>query len=401
MGFALASVVVATAGGLQQGPVRAQVPDVALAQSPPSTLGLLDGLLNELFPSTTVPPPVAPAPAPEAGAAVEPAPPSGPATSQSSSASEPRVVPPEAQRVIDSVRRTGSRNTLALMEALGLLESVGFTAEEAAIAGMGQFPVAGEAYYRDDWLEARFTPSFHHHMGTDIFAARGTPVRAPADGVVRLASEAVGGLSAYVTMADGTFYYMTHLDRFSRDIRSGQRVARGTVVGFVGSSGNAEGGSPHVHFEVRPRGGAAVNPKPILDRWIEEALAGAPALLSGFEVSVPRAISAAGLLRRFDVGSFSGGASGDRGPQLWAASVRSSAGQDLPLARFVAGPRPARPGPAAVASLVPAGLAGDHRSMEMARAVLGGVTPPVIESMLSGGTILAAPITGIAPSDPP
>ncbi|HEV3400649.1 MAG TPA: M23 family metallopeptidase, partial [Acidimicrobiales bacterium] len=87
--------------------------------------------------------------------------------------------------MINSVRRTGGRSTRELMAALRQLVDIGLSPQEAAAIGMGKFPVGGEAAYTDDWLFPRFNPSFHLHEGTDIFAARGTPVRAPADGTVR------------------------------------------------------------------------------------------------------------------------------------------------------------------------------------------------------------------------
>lgn len=145
---------------------------------------------------------------------------------------------------------------------------------------MGRFPVAGRANYTDDWGAPRYTPTFHLHQGTDIFAVRGTPVRAPADGSVRFTQEAAGGKSAYVKTADGTFYYMTHLNGFNMAFRSGARVKQGDIVGFVGSTGNADGGTPHLHFEVHPGGGGAVNPKPFLDAWQAEAIGGVPGLVA-------------------------------------------------------------------------------------------------------------------------
>jgi murein DD-endopeptidase MepM/ murein hydrolase activator NlpD len=361
-------------------PVRAQ-PAPAAQESPPTTAGLLDELLNALFPTTTLPPPPSAAPP-------EPPPPdTAPATSAGGgpqpAAAAPvteRTIPPEAQRIINSVNRTGSNNTLALLQALSPLTALGLTLEEAAIVGMGRFPVAGEAYYSDDWLDARFTPTFHHHMGNDIFAARGTPVRSPADGVLQYQSEAVGGLSAYVTEADGTYYYMTHLDGFAPDLRSGARVKIGQVVGFVGSSGNAEGGSPHVHFEIRPRGGAAVNPKPYLDRWLAEAIRNVPSLLTGYNASVPRPLSNAGILRRFDTGSFAGPATTSEGPLLWAASIRRAGGNIL-LAHYLG----TSEGAAALLDRGAVSMAVERRRAEqLARALLSAVTPPVLEDVISG-----------------
>ena len=176
--------------------------------------------------------------------------------------------------------RSGPRTTAALLDALTILGDLGIKSQDAAIVGMGGFPVGGLARYRDDFLEPRYTPRPHPHMGTDVFAARGTPVRAPAAGTLRFTNEATGGKSAYVTTGDKTFFYMTHLDGFNKALRSGQQVARGDVVGYVGSTGNASGSSPHVHFEIHPRGGGAINPKPFLDSWLDEALVGVPQLVA-------------------------------------------------------------------------------------------------------------------------
>jgi len=234
------------------------------------------------------------------------------------------VIPPEFIPIINSVRRTAGRTTAALLDALRPLQDLGLTSEEASIAGFGHFPVGGPADYRDDWYEARFGPPFHLHMGTDIFADRGTPVRAPFNGVVRFEDSGLGGKAAYVTQPDGTFYYMAHLNGFAK-IASGAAVKQGDVVGYVGDSGNAQGGSPHVHFEVHPRGGAAVNPKPLLDAWLTDAINAASGLLAANSVGVSRAITGAGALRRFDGQSPTTGGRAVS-PLLWASSVSAGGG---------------------------------------------------------------------------
>ena len=86
-----------------------------------------------------------------------------------------------------------------------------------------------------------------------MFAAFDTPVRAPVDGIVRFEDAGLGGKGAFVTAPDGTYYYMAHLNGFNRDLASGAAVKQGQVVGYNGDSGNAQGGAPHVHFEVHPR----------------------------------------------------------------------------------------------------------------------------------------------------
>ena len=352
--------------------------------TPPTTKGLLQGLVETLLPTTTTPPPpAAPAPGQAPGrpgpAGQAPPAPAAPPTT----AAESRVVPPEAQAIIDSVRRTGPRNTTALLDALRRLEDVGFTAEEAAVMGMGRFPVAGPADYRDDWLEARFGPPFHLHQGTDIFADRGTPVRAPSDGAVRFVEEGgLGGLSAYVTTGDGTFYYMTHLNGFNRSIASGSRVKQGDVIAYVGNTGNAANGAPHVHFEIHPGGGAAVNPKPFLDTWLNEALAAVPALLSRFNVNQPAPLTAAGLLRRFDdVASVSPQSAA--APLLWASTV-SPAGGSLRLAQAEVAGLADRIDWERLTNLKQAEADALREGRQAARTVMSPVTPPAILILLTG-----------------
>jgi hypothetical protein len=173
----------------------------------------------------------------------------------------------------------GPRSTLSLLQMLDRLDL-----PPATIARiMAPFPVAGAASYSDDWGAPRSTPTPHSHQGVDVFAARGTPVIAAANGTVTSSSSTgAGGLSVRLTAQDGTYYYYAHLDRIAPAAANGRKVAPGDVLGFVGTTGNAEGGLPHLHFEIHPDGGAAVPPVPYLDRWLAEAtdaaraVAGAP-----------------------------------------------------------------------------------------------------------------------------
>ncbi len=194
----------------------------------------------------------------------------------SSEVGNPRVVPPGYQDLINSVRRSKANSTATLLAAVEPLVDMGLTPQEAIGLGFGRFPIGGYATFVDDWWYPRFTPTFHLHQGTDIFAAHGTPVRSPVDGVLKQGNGAVGGLAAYVTQPDGTYFYLAHLSAFAPGQSTGQQVKVGDIVGFVGDSGNAAGGAPHVHMQMHPRGGPPVNPKPYLDQFISEALATVP-----------------------------------------------------------------------------------------------------------------------------
>lgn len=89
------------------------------------------------------------------------------------------------------------------------------------------------------------------HEGVDIFAARGTPVRAAAPGFVyRIDDVSLGGLTVTVVGDGGARYFYTHLDAVDEALLEGQRVETDTVLGYVGNSGNAAGTPTHLHFGV-------------------------------------------------------------------------------------------------------------------------------------------------------
>lgn len=114
---------------------------------------------------------------------------------------------------------------------------------------------------RDTWHAAR--SGSRKHEGIDIFAKRGTAVRAATEGIVlRVGTNRLGGQVVWVLGPGGQRHYYAHLDRFS-DIAPGMRVEAGRVLGYVGNSGNAKGTPPHLHYGVYGVDGP-VNPYPLL-----------------------------------------------------------------------------------------------------------------------------------------
>jgi murein DD-endopeptidase MepM/ murein hydrolase activator NlpD len=102
------------------------------------------------------------------------------------------------------------------------------------------------------------------HEGQDIFAARGTPVLSATEGyIVNIGENNLGGQTISVISAGGRTYYYAHLDSYAPHIAEGDHVTRQTLLGFVGTTGNAAGTPPHLHFGVYAPGGA-MNPLPLL-----------------------------------------------------------------------------------------------------------------------------------------
>lgn len=199
------------------------------------------------------------------------------------------AVPPEARRIIDSVVRSGPSDNRDLLSGLARLTDLGLSRDEAMRVGLGRFPIAGEARYGHDWLFPRYGPGFRFHLGTDVFAAAGTPLRAPVDGIARSRNGGLGGLTVKVFMPDGTYFYMAHLSRLAEGFVDGMAVKTGDIVGYVGDSGNARGGAPHLHLGIYPHGGPPIDPKPVLDQFLAEAQARLPEVIAAYEAARPAA----------------------------------------------------------------------------------------------------------------
>ena len=136
-------------------------------------------------------------------------------------------------------------------------------------------PVAGVGAddLLDTYTQAR-AGGARRHDAIDIMAPAGTPVVAAAPGTVDklFYSQGGGGVTAYIRSDDQRWsYYYAHLQRYAPGLQEGQRVERGQVIGYVGSTGNASPSGPHLHFAINRmsanedwHGGEPINPYPLL-----------------------------------------------------------------------------------------------------------------------------------------
>src|SRR5215212_10192072 len=143
------------------------------------------------------------------------------------------------------------------------------------------FPVIGAVTYSDDFGAPRARGA---HQGNDILADRKAPAIAVEAGKVKLwTTSAQAGCMLYLYGASGTTYLYIHLNNdltshndnrgscvagtsYAPGLKDGARVAAGQLIGYVGDSGDANGIHPHLHFEVHPGDGGAVNPYPYLKK---------------------------------------------------------------------------------------------------------------------------------------
>lgn len=150
-------------------------------------------------------------------------------------------------------------------------------APAAAISPPGDLliPVQGKSASEltDTFTDAR--SQGRSHDAIDIMAKAGTPVLAVADGYVeKLFDSQRGGLTVYQFEPTGKYaYYYAHLQRYADGLVEKQTIRRGQVIGYVGSTGNADPTAPHLHFAILLLGperrwweGTAINPYPLLSR---------------------------------------------------------------------------------------------------------------------------------------
>ena len=192
---------------------------------------------------------------------------------------------------------------------LFLAVTIGLVAGSAAASAAGKvpdhivFPVVGKVQYIDDFGAPR---GGSLHQGNDLMAAKKSPAVAAEAGKVKYwTTSASAGCMLYLYGESGTTYLYIHLNNdvtmkndnkgkcvrgTAYTVKNGAKVAAGQQIGYVGDSGDANGGASHLHFEVHPGGGKAVSPYPYLQKAYKllfTAKAGSPfaLTLSGTVVS--------------------------------------------------------------------------------------------------------------------
>lgn len=184
---------------------------------------------------------------------------------------EPARSPSVTPETVSGPSRSSLQVTAAA-PALPVAPVVATPATAPASSGL-LLPVQGisPSQLQDTFTDARSEGRVHDAI--DIMAAEGTPVLAVADGhVEKLFDSDKGGLTMYQFDPDGVHcYYYAHLQRYADGLEEKKQIKRGEVIGYVGSTGNANPQAPHLHFEVHVLGpekqwwkGDSINPYPLL-----------------------------------------------------------------------------------------------------------------------------------------
>jgi hypothetical protein len=184
--------------------------------------------------------------------------------------------------------RTTARGVLFLAAIVGLAAGTA-GAVPPKVPDHIIFPVVGQVTYVDDFGAPR---SGGAHQGNDLMSAKKSPAVAAESGTVKYwTTSRAAGCMLYLYGESGTLYYYIHLnnDLTARNdnrgkcvrgvayaVRNGARVAPGQQIGYVGDSGDADGGNSHLHFEVHPGGGRAVSPYAYLQKAYKLLFAAKP-----------------------------------------------------------------------------------------------------------------------------
>jgi murein DD-endopeptidase MepM/ murein hydrolase activator NlpD len=136
-------------------------------------------------------------------------------------------------------------------------------------AGGRVCPVKGPVVIGQGWGVPR-DGGRRRHQGIDLLAPAGTPLVAVTSGhISRLSNQdrGRGGISLWLRDTRGTAYYYAHNQQ--NLVHLGQQVHAGQLLARVGTTGNAKGGPPHLHFQIHPGGGRPVSPDAAVRRWCQ------------------------------------------------------------------------------------------------------------------------------------
>jgi peptidoglycan LD-endopeptidase LytH len=133
--------------------------------------------------------------------------------------------------------------------------------QEAPVALPDPLASPRKSRFVDSWGNSR--SGGRRHEGIDVFAAKDTPVLSTTSGLVtRVGTNNLGGRVVWVLGPGLERHYYAHLNRYG-DVRAGDRIEAGTIIGYAGNTGNARGGAVHLHYGIY-RNGSAQNPYPRL-----------------------------------------------------------------------------------------------------------------------------------------
>jgi murein DD-endopeptidase MepM/ murein hydrolase activator NlpD len=173
-----------------------------------------------------------------------------------------------AGAIIEFQRRSGLTPTgkvdAATANRLGSAPAPAPAPPSTAGVTLDVFPVQGRCWFGDTWKAPRSGGRLHE--GVDIIAAKGNLLYAVVSGRISKMywdfPGALAGNGLRIQQPNGTYFTYLHMDTFADGIEVGAEVTAGQVIGTVGNTGNSA--TPHLHFEVHPGGGGAVNPYPMV-----------------------------------------------------------------------------------------------------------------------------------------
>lgn len=163
-----------------------------------------------------------------------------------------QVLSSQLSAQLDAAKKEYEKTTTLFLDANAVIGA------RLAIDGK-MCPIAGPMTHTEDWGNPR--SGGRTHKGNDLFNAYGTPNVAIVSGRIEHNLDDLGGQGVNLFADDGTMYYYAHLSAFAGPNR---RVTQGEVIGYTGDTGNAKGGAPHTHFEIRLGGTQRVDPYPLI-----------------------------------------------------------------------------------------------------------------------------------------